>query len=264
MNVGLGMNLTDRLTHVLRGIHSIEKESTPHSVKDIISLMDLTCLDTAATPTQINQLAMDAEKYQTATVCIFPEHLDFISSENSIPRATVLNFPGGNEPITTVLNSITLATNHHLLKDIDYVFPYALYLSGYRSKALAHCQQAYECSKQYGLTFKVILETGALPSNEVIYDLSTSILNQGCDFLKTSTGKIAQGATIPAVFSILSAIVDTNSPCGIKVSGGVTTAEQACAYIQLAEYMLNKKVTRECFRLGASSLLKILTDNLIV
>ena len=54
---------------------------------------------------------------------------------------------------------------------------------------------------------------------------------------------------------MLSALVDSNASCGIKVSGGVKTTEQALTYMHLARYMLNRELDSTCFRLGASGLL---------
>ena len=249
------MNLALKLTNVLRDVHSKIEESTSPSAEEVISLIDLTLLEPEATSTAINQLATKAYQHHAAAICVLPEHLKHVPSENPIKRATVMNFPSGNESTKTVLNAITITAQIQNLSEIDYVFPYAAYLSGKKSQALADCKAVYECCKAYGFTFKVILETGALPSNDIIYELSSLILHQGCDFLKTSTGKIPNGASIPAVFSILSAIIDTQIPCGIKVSGGVKTAKNATSYIQLAEYMMNKKVNHNWFRLGASGLL---------
>ncbi len=253
------MNLDDRLTNVLRDVHSRIQDTQSPSVDEILSLIDLTNLDPMATPMEINRLATSAYEHHTAAICILPEHLHHVPVENSIRRATVMNFPYGNFQIKEVLQTIDQAARGERLDEIDYVFPYQSYLSGDQVQALSDCNEVYRSCKEHQLTFKVILETGALPSNDMIYELSTSILQQGCDFIKTSTGKIANGATLPAVFSILSAILDTNISCGIKVSGGIKTTEQAHTYIRLATYMLNIPVNNQWFRFGASSLL----DNLL-
>ena len=74
-------------------------------------------------------------------------------------------------------------------------------------------------------------------------------------FLKTCTGKIPQGASLSALFTMLSAIKDSGKTCGIKVSGGVKTPRQAFNYAKLAELMMAKKIDKSWFRIGASSLL---------
>ena len=250
------MKLNDKLSTVLKELSYSGQESTPLSSKEIIPLIDLTLLDAQATAKDIQALAIKAQLHKVAAICIFPEHLDYISPEITIKRATVINFPTGNDDQHHVLSVIEQTATCKKIDEIDYVFPYQLYLSGNHKKALSQCHEALQHAKQHALTFKVILETGALPSMDVIYDLSQSILKLGPDFLKTSTGKISVGATIPAVFAMLSAIKDRRSPCGIKVSGGVKTVENALNYMQLASHMQDRKPVSSWFRLGASSLLE--------
>lgn len=223
------------------------------STDDLVSLLDLTLLDKSASAEEINALSAKAQQHHVASVCVFPQHLKLLPT--NLCRTTVVNFPTGNEPLKQVLQAIKNSIHDDAVDEVDYVFPYQAYLEGDRSSALDHCKNAYYLCKEHGITFKVILETGAFPTLEALYEVSLAILNQGCDFLKTSTGKIPVGATVPAAFSMLSALRDTQSVCGIKISGGIKTKEQSLEYIRLAEYMLSKHVDKHWFRLGGSSLL---------
>lgn len=224
------------------------------SETDIAHVVDLTNLDEKATPSDIQQLVARAETHQVAALCVLPTHLPYIDATCTITRATVVNFPTGSQKKEQIFKTIEQAFFDGA-KEIDYVFPYQAYLAGDETAALTHCHDTYQHCKAEGLTVKVILETGAFPSMDLIYKLSKDVLKDGCDFLKTSTGKIAIGATLPAVFAILSAIVDTAIPCGIKCSGGIRTREQAQDYMHLAEHMLHKKPEQSWFRLGASGLI---------
>lgn len=225
------------------------------SSQELIGLIDLTLLDERATKDDILALASKAAIHEVAALCILPNHLSILPNPYPIKRATVVNFPSGNESIAHVLSTIETIAAQGEADEIDYVYLYAQALSGQLEEALSHCHEAYECSKKHGMTFKVILETGAFDSMDRIYELSLSIIRQGCDFLKTSTGKIAVGATPTAVFAILSAIKDSQLACGIKVSGGVRTIHDAHLYLQLANYVLKKRPETSWFRIGASSLL---------
>ena len=249
------MNLNTKLSQLLDETDVFTRKNAITSVDEIMSLIDLTLLDAHATPHDLFKLVTKANHWHIAATCVLPEHLGICLPVAPIKRATVVNFPMGNQPEQLILSTIERLAATYQVDEIDYVFPSPDYLNDRKTEALSHCQHAYECCKRLKITFKVILETGALPSMDVIYELSTAILNNGCDFLKTSTGKIHIGATIPAAFSILSAIKDSNVACGIKVSGGIKTIEQACNYIQLAEYVLNRSVEKTWFRLGTSSLL---------
>ena len=228
------------------------------SLQNIPALIDLTRLDSQATPDEIAALSTKAAQHHVAALCVLPQHLDLIPTTNTIPRATIVNFPSGNEPHHHVLQAIDNIAAHHHVNEIDYVFPYQSYLSDNSAYALSCTTEIYQRCKQHGLLFKVILETGALPSSDMIYQLSLDVINAGCDFLKTSTGKIAIGATIPAATAMLSAIIESKKTCGIKLSGGIRTIEQAISYIQLAEDMMGLNVNNRWFRIGASGLLDLI------
>ncbi len=246
-------NIEGNLNITLREIATLKPASV--SCQDAIHLLDLTLLDEHASDANINALAVKANQHEVAAICILPHQLARIATLIQVKRATVVNFPSGNQPHEQVLASIQQLINENNTDEIDYVFPYQSYLSGQREFALSCCQQNYHLCRKHNITFKVILETGVFPSLAMIYQASVDVINHGCDFLKTSTGKLAIGASIPAAFSILSAIKDTGISCGIKVSGGVKTTDQAFSYIHLAQHVLQRKIDNSWFRLGASSLL---------
>jgi deoxyribose-phosphate aldolase len=226
-----------------------------YTPNQLIPLIDYTCLENHATPLDIQTLSNKAFTHKVAAVCVYPEHLAFIPPSLPLIRATVINFPGGNDAIELVLHAIEQISSTGMAHEIDYVFPYQAYLNGDENFALSHCHQAYKACKQRGLLFKVIIETGAHPSMQSIYDLCKRIIDSGCDFLKTSTGKISQGASIEAAFAILLAIQESGADCGIKLSGGIKSVEQAIEYVKLAQIMLNTPPNATWLRLGASSLL---------
>lgn len=215
-------------------------------------LVDFTRLDAQATADEIAQCAQKAIEWHVAALCILPQHLEMLPETTPIPCATVINFPTGNDPHAFNLSAIEQAASHASLHEIDYVFPYQAYLAGQQTQALSHCQEAYQLSQHHDLLFKVILETAALPSLDIIYQLSLDVISHGCDFLKTSTGKIAVGATIPAAVAMLSAISHSEATCGIKFSGGIKTIEQACTYLRLAEHMRHLTANKQWLRFGMS------------
>lgn len=224
----------------------------------IASLIDLTLLDLHASTDQILALIDNAQRYQVAAVCVYPCHLTHLKAQGlPFKKATVVNFPEGEQPSIEVLKdidwSVTLGAD-----EIDYVFPYQTYLNGNEAKALAHFHHALAHCHQHQLTFKVIIETGAFKSTERLYKLCCQLLDSPCNFLKTSTGKIAEGATPLAVFCLLTAILNNQSQCGVKISGGVRTPEQAKLYVDMATRLLNKRPDKSWLRLGASTLLDTL------
>ena len=79
-------------------------------------------------------------------------------------------------------------------------------------------------------------------------------LGAGADFLKTSTGKVGQGATLDATRVLLEVVRDAGHGA-VKASGGVRTAAQAAEYLALADEVMGAGwATPERFRIGASSL----------
>ena len=241
----------------------VEQEllSTPlkFTHQQLISVIDLTLLNLDATPSDIIALGKKAHDYEVAAVCVYPQHLDLLPANLRLTRAAVVNFPTGDESKSHVINEIHQIAAQHPVDEIDYVFPYKAYLQGQQDLALEHCYAASAECKQHGLIFKVILETGAFDSSDQIYNVSQQIIHSGCDFLKTSTGKIQPGATLPAAFAMLSAIKYSQKSCGIKFSGGIKTPEQAYSCAKLAQYILKKTPEKSWFRLGASGLLDALS-----
>jgi deoxyribose-phosphate aldolase len=106
---------------------------------------------------------------------------------------------------------------------------------------------------------KVILETGALKTPEQIWMASLLSMEAGADFIKTSTGKIPEAATLEAFYAMLMAIKDhynrTGIMIGIKPAGGIRKADDALGYLLVLENVLGEKwMNNKYFRIGASSL----------
>ena len=88
-------------------------------------------------------------------------------------------------------------------------------------------------------------------------------MEAGADFIKTSTGKVQPGATIPVTLVMLEAIRDyffrefNGSPqIGMKPAGGIRTAKDALRYLVLVNETAGEDwLDPRWFRLGASSLL---------
>lgn len=252
------MSIESNLNDILNLLLNSQSYSSI-TAEQLIRCIDLTLLDEDTSIESLAQLNKAAQQNQVAAVCVFSKHLAEFHQLNVIQLATVINFPQGDEALDVSLDTIDEALQSGA-NEIDYVLPYQMYLEGKKQEALNQCQAIISSCKKHHLTLKIILETGVFPEMYSIYEVSKDLIELGCDFLKTSTGKIAQGASLPAVFAILSAIKDSNRPCGLKISGGIKTPLQATNYAQLAELMINKKIDKTWFRIGASSLLNELLN----
>lgn len=253
------MNLINSLQIVLEQL--LLKQSGSIANDELVSCIDLTLLNKSACAESIIALNDKAIIKQVAAICIFSEQLPLIHGSNDRPLnnqpllATVINFPQGNDDIQRSLSDIDQAMERGA-QEIDYVFPYEEYLSGRIDKALECCASVAQYCQERQLSLKIIIESGVFSNMDTLYQAARSLIDMGIDFLKTSTGTIEQGASLSAAFTLLSAIKDAQTECGIKISGGVKTPDAARNYAYLAELMLNKPINKKWFRIGASSLLE--------
>lgn len=211
----------------------------------IYKLIDLTCLKETVTRLEVEELANVAQHHNMAAICVWPKHLIFIPKTYKLPKATVVNFPSGAQEMNQVLNEINGINTNFPGTEIDYVFNYQAFLQGDSSKANAECQKICDLCHSLGLKIKVIVETGAFANLEKLAQASEDIISCGANMLKTSTGKIATGATLAAVEVFCRAIHKKNLPCGIKVSGGISSMRQAVQYLNLiAKHLPNMRDIR--------------------
>ena len=90
-------------------------------------------------------------------------------------------------------------------------------------------------------------------------DAAILAMYSGADFIKTSTGKEYQGASLEAAYVMALAIKEYEAKAGrmvgLKVAGGITTADEAVAYYTIVKEVLGEKwLSKEYFRIGASRL----------
>ena len=167
----------------------------------------------------------------------------------------MVNFPDGQQSTKDLQLDIDKILYHHPGTEIDYVFPYINYWAGEKDLALSQCHTIGQHCGEHGVKFKVILETGVVQDPSLITPLAQQVMEQGADMLKTSTGKVAIGATKEAVRAICIAIKNAPFTCGIKVSGGIKTYTQALEYLELVDSILGKKPDASWLRFGCSQLL---------
>jgi deoxyribose-phosphate aldolase len=233
-----------------------------------LPLLDLTSLnegDDAASTVELCRRAQTPAG-NVAAVCLWPDFVPVAKRElkgSGVKIATVVNFPGGTLPLERVLGQIALALADGA-DEIDVVLPYAGLMSGRPygiGEYLAECRQA--C---VGHTLKVILETGMLAKPALIERAAAIAVENGADFLKTSTGKVPVGATPGAAQVLLETAHGARQQgrkVGVKISGGVRDLAGAMTYLTLADRICGPGwVSAETFRFGASGLLDALLAEL--
>ncbi len=240
--------------------------------KRAIPLIDLTELAPTATSEQISALCHKAAglPVAVAAVCVRPEFVALakgILKSTAIKVATVINFPTAAEGSEVKGANIALAPQVQETQqaiaagadEIDLVFAYKSFIAGDRAGPLKVVESVKAACGDAKL--KVILESGAYGDLAILRSACDGVIDMGADFLKTSTGLHAQGATPEAVRVLCEASKAVGKLVSIKVSGGVRTAEQVQEYLDVvADLMGLNWITPEHVRIGASKLV----DNLLI
>ena len=228
-----------------------------------IGLIDLTDLADDHSAAGIDDLCSRAETHGTAAVCVWPEHVARCVAnltDSGVRVATVVNFPTGEEPVGEVL-ATTQAALDAGADDIDLVLPYRAFLDGDTEYA-GHVVSDVAALITPPKLLKVILESGVLGDPDVVAVAAALAIENGADFVKTSTGKVSAGATLSAASAMVGAIAEARSEgraVGLKPSGGIRTYDDAAAYLAVAESVMGQ-ATPATFRFGASGLLDALLE----
>ena len=224
----------------------------------ILGLIDLTSLEIGDDEAKVATLARRAHSPfgLVAAVCVWPRLVAAARDARPDPRvrlAAVANFPTGSQGLSETLADIQLALSAGA-DEIDLVFPYTQFLQG-DPQGARNLVANVRAALPKLITLKVILETGAHPDPMAIRLMAQAAIEAGADFLKTSTGKTAVGATLEAVSILLDCAIHAARPIGVKASGGIRQSSEAQAYLTMADQAFGKKVCAAQFRFGASSLL---------
>lgn len=229
-------------------------------LRRLLALLDLTRLEDDADDAPVRALCAKAlaSPVRPAAVCVYRHFVPTARAllGDAVRVATVANFPDGTpDPRIAALEceqAIDAGAD-----EVDVVFPWRALIDGDEAVGadlVAACRAA---SGRHVL--KVILESGMLRDLHRLRRAAEICIHAGADFLKTSTGKAAVGATPQAARVMLEAIRASRRPVGFKVSGGVRTAADALAYLQQAEAVFGvDRVGPEKFRIGASGLMDAL------
>ena len=221
--------------------------------------LDLTSLNDNDTAADIERLCARANGAHgsVAAVCVWPR---FVAQARALlPRpariAAVANFPDGALDTDRALRDVaTIAAAEG--DEIDLVLPWRTFLAGERRSCAALVGAVRRAAP--ALTLKLIIESGELEDAELIRTASRLGLDEGVDFLKTSTGKRPVSATPDAARVMLEAIAGDAraATLGFKAAGGIRRVADAGVYLDLvAKHLGAAALTPERCRLGASSLL---------
>ena len=194
--------------------------------KQILQLIDLTSLNDSDSEIEIKDLCDKAitNLGNVPAICIYSHFIPLASKllkNTNIKIATVANFPSGLPDLEKVIYETNLALERGA-DEVDIVFPYHELMKGHYALGEKMVKAAKEvCGSNK--TLKVIIESGILNKKNLIREACQISIQNGADFVKTSTGKVAINATLEAAEVILEVIKTSNAKCGIKIAGGVKT-----------------------------------------
>ncbi|HEY9820593.1 MAG TPA: deoxyribose-phosphate aldolase [Candidatus Sericytochromatia bacterium] len=188
---------------------------------DIAPLIDHALLNPDATPEQVEKFCQQAERFNFATVCVYPVYVKQAADllYGKAPKVcTVIGFPTGATTPAAKLYEAQEAVDNGAT-ELDVV----MHIGGLKvGKTNELYQEIAQICEETGQTVKVILETALLTDAEK--RLAAEIcMDAGAQFLKTSTGWNG-GATVADV-RLLKKV--TQGQVGIKAAGGIRTIEQA-------------------------------------
>ena len=194
-----------------------------------------------------------------ASICIYPSFVETVGLvvDGSPMRITAVagGFPSSQTFLEVKMLEAAMAIENGA-DEIDIVLNAGKMLTGAYDEAANEIEVLR--AESAGTVLKVILETGALKTPELIRKASLLSMFAGADFIKTSTGKIDVAATPEAAVVMCHAIRDyherTGRRVGFKAAGGVRSAEDAALYYTIVERILGREwLTADLFRIGASS-----------
>ena len=275
--VQVNRSAVERRCSSLTKRRSIKKEWQAAWLLKAIRCMDLTTLSSDDTPDRVRRLCSKALRplrqeltsdlgitslnLTVGAVCVYHALVETAAKAlkgSNIPVAAVsTGFPHGLSPLPRRIEEIRDSVSAGAL-EIDIVITRAHVFSG-------NWEALYQEIKSFreacgGSHLKTILGTGELGSLRNVAKASLVCMMAGADFIKTSTGKEPQNATLPVSLVMLRMIRDyyqkTGHKVGFKPAGGIRTAKQALEWqILMNEELGREWLEPELFRFGASGLL---------
>jgi deoxyribose-phosphate aldolase len=185
----------------------------------LAAVIDHTLLKPDATREQVESICDEVVRYRFACAMVNPIWASTavaMLSGTGIPVGVVIGFPLGASLVST-LRQEAAALARMGVRELDMVVPIGQLKSGNHHAVQHAVHAAAAVAHHHGALLKVILETALLTVEEKLRGAELAIQG-GADFLKTSTGFAAGGATAADV-ALLRGVA--GGRCGVKASGGI-------------------------------------------
>lgn len=255
----------------------LEENMNVEVYKTIFNCIDLTTLSTTDSPQSVADFTERVNAFENehpelknvAAICVYPNFAQVVRTVLDVTDVKVAcvsgAFPTAQSFLETKIAETALAVASGA-DEIDIVFNLGNYLDGDWEEVCDEIiEQKHACRDAH---LKVILETGALKTAENIRNASVLSMYSGADFIKTSTGKGYEGATLEAAYVMALAIKEyyeaTGNKIGFKAAGGVSTTADAVKYYTVIKEVLGEEwLSNDLFRIGTSRLANNLLGDIL-
>lgn len=227
--------------------------SSPESVA---SLIDHTLLRPDATPSDVARLCSEADLYRFRAVCVNPVHVArarAVLRSAGVRVCAVAGFPLGADR-TDVKVFAARAALADGAGEIDMVIDVGALKAGEDLLVVEEIRAVAGACHEAGGLCKVILETSLLSRDEKLRGAGLAV-EGGADFVKTSTGFGAGGATAADVALLAEAV--RAAGLGVKASGGIRSLDDLVRMVQAGATRIGTssgvrimEETRDDFRTG--------------
>lgn len=258
--------LVERINTILK--RQKENDDRKKSLETVFQCIDYTTLEGSDNQDKINAFCAKAMSFgnnalhlSLPAVCIyspFVRQAKILLKNSGIKVATVAcAFPSGQMPLDLKIKEVEYCVEEGA-DEVDMVISRGTFLAGnYDDVYNEICAVREVCKCPVHL--KVILETGELKTVANIRKASELAIMAGADFIKTSTGKIADAATPLAAIVMIDTVKEyydnTGIMIGFKPAGGMKTVDDALTYYYLVRDILGDKwLNSKYFRIGTSRL----------
>ena len=212
---------------------------------EIAALIDHTLLKPEATRDDVIKLCEEAAEFGFASVCVNPNWVPVAAAVlrgSDVKVCTVVGFPLG-----ATLALVKVYETEQAVKlgaqEIDMVISVGALRSGDDTLVEQDIRGVAEAAHAGGAILKVILECALLNEEQIVRGSQLALM-AGADFVKTSTGFAAGGATAKDV-ELMRMVVGED--VGVKAAGGIRTYED-----------LKEMLKAGATRIGASASVKII------
>lgn len=262
---------------VAKLMEKCRENNTPEVWKFLISTVDLTTLSTEDSEKSVAKFTQRVNDFENdypqlphvASICVYSNFAEVVRTNLDVEGVNVCVvagcFPSSQTFQAVKVADVALAREAGADEE-DIVLNIGLFNDGNYQELSDEIIELKHNAR--GAHLKVILETGCLKTAERIRNASILSMYSDADFIKTSTGKIYNGASLEAAYVMCQCIKEyyatTGRKVGFKAAGGVRTTEEAVAYYTLVKEILGEEwLTPELFRIGASSLTNALLSSVL-